>query len=295
MPVLHHCRPALLLTALLLALLLPPRLDAAPVAAAPAPMLASSWPQPAPAVQDYLFSEKLDGVRARWDGQRLVTRSGNRIAVPASFTAGWPAQAMDGELWIGPDQFDAISALVRRRDAADPRWQQARFHAFDLPGHGGGFSQRHTALQALVHAQARPSLTVVPQRRLTDHASLQQWLARILAAGGEGLMAQHQHARYQPGRSALLFKIKPWHDAEATVLAHLPGRGKYAGQVGALQVRDGQGRVFAVGSGLDDAQRRQPPPLGSQITYRYTERTASGQPRFPRFVRIRADEPHRAH
>ena len=44
----------------------------------------------------YLVSEKLDGVRARWDGQRLLTRSGHAIDVPRWFTAGWPRQPMDG-------------------------------------------------------------------------------------------------------------------------------------------------------------------------------------------------------
>ena len=77
-------------------------------------MLASPWPQPAPDLRQLLFSEKLDGVRARWDGHRLSTRNGNPIAVPDSFTAGWPQQAMDGELWLGRGRFQAISALVRR-------------------------------------------------------------------------------------------------------------------------------------------------------------------------------------
>lgn len=253
-------------------------------------MLASPWPQPAPDLRQLLFSEKLDGVRARWDGHRLSTRNGNPIAVPDSFTAGWPQQAMDGELWLGRGRFQAISALVRRRNPADPGWQQVRFHAFDLPGHGGDFAQRHAALQALL-ATPPTHLALVRQQPLADHTALQHWLQQVLAQGGEGLIAHHRHARYVAGRSSLLFKIKPWHDAEATLVALLPGRGRHAGVTGALQLRDAQGRVFAVGSGLSDAQRRSPPPLGSRITYRYTERTTNGLPRFPRFVRVREDEP----
>ena len=254
-------------------------------------MLASPWPQPAPDLRQLLFSEKLDGVRARWDGHRLSTRNGNPIAVPDSFTAGWPAQPLDGELWIGRGQFELISTLVRSRNPGDPRWQQVRLQVFDLPAHSGDYAQRHTALQQLFAQRQWPHLALIEQRTLADPHALQQWLAQVLAQGGEGLIAHHRHARYVPGRSALLFKIKPWHDAEAEVIAHLPGRGRHAGHTGALQVRDDQGRVFAVGSGLSDAQRRAPPAIGSRITYRYTERTAKGLPRFPRFVRVRDDEP----
>lgn len=259
--------------------------------AAPAPMLASHWPQPAPALDDFLFSEKLDGVRARWDGQRLSTRNGNPITLPPGFTTGWPLQPMDGELWLGRGQFQQVSSLVRQYRRDDPRWQQVRFHVFDLPANDGRFEQRHQALQALLASGNWPHLRLVEQRRLANPQALKSWLDEVLAASGEGLIAHHRHARYQPGRSALLYKIKPWRDAEATVIAHLPGRGKYAGQTGALQVRDDQGRVFALGSGLSDAQRRAPPPIGSRISYRYTERTGNGLPRFPRFLRLRADEP----
>ena len=273
------------------ALLWPPLLAATGMSVAlPAPMLASPWPQPAPDPGAYLFSEKLDGVRARWDGQRLSTRNGNPIAVPPGFTAGWPVQPLDGELWIGRGQFELTSTLVRARNPADPRWRQVHLHVFDLPAHAGDFAQRHAALQTLL-ARPAPHLRLVQQHRLADHAALQRWLQQVLTDGGEGLIAHHRHARYVPGRSALLYKIKPWHDAEANVIAHLPGRGRHAGHIGALQVRDAQGRVFAVGSGLSDAQRRGPPAIGSRITYRYTERTSRGLPRFPRFVRVRDDEP----
>lgn len=260
---------------------------------APAAMLASPWPQPAPALDGFLFSEKLDGVRARWDGRQLTTRGGNRVAVPPGFTAGWPAQVMDGELWLGRGQFDALSALVRRHDPHDPRWQQVALWVFDLPADEGRFEQRYQHLQRLVANSRSRHLRLVQQQPLTDPRSLQAWLEAVVAGGGEGLIAHHRHARYVSGRSALLFKIKPWHDAEARVIAHTPGRGRYSGMLGALRVRDDQGRVFAIGSGLSDAQRRTPPAIGSRVTYRYTERTGNGLPRFPRFVRIRDDEPGR--
>lgn len=275
---------------LLLCLLL--MLPIAAGARPPALMLASPWPDPAPAsISDLLVSEKLDGVRARWDGARLWSRGGQPIALPPGFTTGWPRQPLDGELWLGRGRFEDTSALVRARRLDDPRWQQLQFWVFDLPADDGRFEDRQARLGTLITPQQAPTLQLLPQQLHADHAALQAHLARVLAAGGEGLIAHHRHARYQPGRSRLLFKLKPWHDAEATVLAHQPGRGKYHGQLGALLVRGDDGTRFAIGSGLSDAQRRAPPPPGSRITYRYTERTGNGLPRFPRLLRIRNDEP----
>ena len=64
----------------------------------------------------YLVSEKLDGVRAVWDGRQLRFRSGRLIHAPAWFTAGFPKHALDGELWIARQSFELVSAAVRRQE-----------------------------------------------------------------------------------------------------------------------------------------------------------------------------------
>ena len=88
----------------------------------------------------------------------------------------------------------------------------------------------------------------------------------------------------------MLLKLKLWHDAEAVVIGHLPGKGRNAGLLGALRVRAADGREFALGTGFSDAQRREPPAVGATVTYRYRELTAKGQPRFARFWRVRPTE-----
>jgi DNA ligase-1 len=45
------------------------------------------------------MSEKLDGVRAYWDGNALTSRLGNPFQVPEWFLAGLPSTPLDGELW----------------------------------------------------------------------------------------------------------------------------------------------------------------------------------------------------
>lgn len=249
------------------------------------PLLARSAPlglDPGP----YLVSEKLDGVRALWDGQVLRFRSGRTVAAPAWFLAQLPQVALDGELWMGRRQFDALSAAVRRQEPVDAEWRRVRFAVFELPGGEGSFEQRVQALQR----HQGGVIEVVAQRRLASPAALRQHLREVVAAGGEGLMLHRADAPVASGRSDLLLKLKPQEDAEAVVVGHVPGRGRLAGQLGALALQTPTGLRFKLGSGFTDAQRRNPPPIGATVTYRYRELTPSGKPRFASFLRV-YDEP----
>lgn len=278
-------------TALLALLLLPAAPCATALAgetASPPLMLATPFRADVP-VTAYLVSEKLDGVRARWDGQRLWTRSGGAIEAPAWFTAGWPAQALDGELWIGRGRFQDVSDLVRALRPDEAAWRQVRFMAFDLPGDSASFARRAERLHALIADAGLPWLHAIRQSRVASRVELDARLQSVVAAGGEGLMLHRAGARYRDGRSDDLHKLKPWDDAEARVVGYRPGRGKYAGMVGALVVEDASGRRFALGSGLSDADRAQPPEPGTVVTYRYNGRTANGTPRFARYLRVRED------
>jgi DNA ligase-1 len=256
--------------------------------AAPAPMLASRVAGDIE-VASFLVSEKLDGVRARWDGRALWTRSGNRIDAPPAFTRGWPAQPMDGELWLGRGRFQDISDLVRALQRDDRAWRAVRFMAFDLPGDGSHFARRTLRLQAVVAAADSIHLEHIPQRHFTNRALLDAQLDAVMAGGGEGLMLHHALAHYCAGRSDTLLKHKRRRDAEARVVGYRPGKGKYEGMVGALLVEDAHGRRFALGSGLRDADRAAPPAIGSTVTFRYDGLTEQGNPRFARYLRVRRD------
>ena len=262
-------------------------------------LLANAW-RSGLDVRDYLVSEKFDGVRAVWDGSTLRFRSGRIVPAPGWFTDGLPPQPLDGELWLARGRFDELSAIVRSSEA-DERWHHVRYLVFDSPWASGTFEQRIAQLAGVLDDQVSPErkgapgagwVQLVHQFAVVDDAALQRELARVLACGGEGLMLHRRDAPYQAGRSDDLLKLKPFADAEATVVGYLPGKGRNAGLIGALVVETSaaEGRKrFRVGAGLSDALRHHPPPVGTRITYRYTALTPAGLPRFPRYWRVRDD------
>lgn len=263
-------------------------LAASPQPSAPGLQLATTYERDVD-VSEYLVSEKLDGVRGRWTGEALMTRGGHAIHAPAWFTAGWPNVPMDGELWIARGRFEDVSGIVRSVDAGDAAWREVRFMVFDLPGLDEPFALRARRIRKLLDDADIAWLQPIEQVRVADRAALDAMLRAVVANGGEGLMLHHEDARYRVGRSPALLKYKPYDDAEARVIAHIPGKGMFAGTTGSLLVERPDGVRFRVGSGLDEADRRNPPPIGSWITYRYNGLTANGLPRFPRFLRLRRE------
>jgi len=240
-------------------------------------------------VRQFLVSEKFDGVRAVWDGKILHTRTGRVIAAPAWFTQGFPATPLDGELWLARGKFDALSGAVRKNVPIDEEWRGISYLVFELPNASGTFQVRAQRIVEIVKQANIPHLKAVTQFRVKDEATLNARLKQVVALGGEGLMLHQADAQYVTGRSDALLKLKLQNDAEATVVAHTPGRGKYTGKLGALVVETPEGIRFKLGTGLSDAQRENPPKIGSLVTYTYRDKTASGKPRFASFLRVRQE------
>jgi len=238
-------------------------------------------------IQQYWVSEKLDGVRGRWTGSKLITRQGNIIITPQSFTKNWPEVALDGEAWISSNSFAQESGIVRRKTAKESDWQDIKFMIFDLPNHHGTFSQRIIKIKALVVNAKTPTLQLIKQSKVSNSIALTELLDTVDATKGEGLMLHHQDALYTIGRSKQLLKLKKHHDSEAKVISHIEGKGKYKGKMGALLVTTTDGITFKIGSGFSDQQRMTPPPIGCIITFKYFGKTQNGVPRFASFMRIR--------
>jgi len=251
----------------------------------PALMLAKKYHAGLP-IAEYWVSEKLDGVRARWDGERLISRGGTVFAAPKWFTVGFPVQILDGELWWQRGAYEKTVSIVNRQQPHEG-WRKIRFMLFDAPAELTSFSGRLEKIKQLVQQTGSDYLQMIPQTRFATAVALQQRLQEVVQQGGEGLMLHHQDAFYRQGRSTKLLKLKVFSDAEAVVIGYRAGKGKYQGKVGSLHLRRSDGVTFYASSGLSDAQRDQPPPLGSVVTYRYQGLTRYGKPRFPVFLRQR--------
>ena len=190
------------------------------------------------------MSEKLDGVRAYWDGQQFLSRRNNILHAPEWFTAGLPRHALDGELWIGRKQFDRVSGIVRRQDKPEI-WNEVKYLVFDAPEAEGPFEER---LRFLADGVGRWQTRFAS---LHDHAlcrgldHLASELDRVTQLGGEGLMLREPGSRYERTRSTTLLKVKKFLDAEAVVIGHEAGAGRHKGRVGRSWPDSATARSFA--------------------------------------------------
>jgi len=252
--------------------------DGAPV------LLANSW-DGSHDPTDWWLSEKLDGVRAYWDGKQILSRLGNVYHAPDYFLKDLPPHPLDGELFLDRKSFQKTIAIVRRQDKPDT-WKSIRYLVFDAPSHGGKFEDRLASLATL---QTHPYASIHPHTRCRGIDHLKAELARVEALGAEGLMLRQPGSLYVVGRSSTLLKVKSFKDDEAVIIAHLPGTGRHKGRLGALQVRLANGTEFAIGTGFSDKERNTPPPIGATVTFRYQELSDTGVPRFPSFANVRED------
>ncbi len=237
-------------------------------------------------VRGWWMSEKLDGVRAYWDGKQLLSRNGHVFHAPDYFLVNLPDFPIEGELWAGRRRFQKTVSVVKKQAPHDG-WKQIKFALFDAPTIDGGFEQRIAVMQQWFAAHPSSFAFVIEQRRVANHASLEQELARIEKLGGEGLMLRRPGSLYVGKRNNNVLKVKSFSDMEAVVVGHTEGKGKYQGMLGALVVEFPDGLRFKVGSGFSDQQRRKPPRIGQTITFKYQDFLESGKPRFPVFLRVR--------
>lgn len=250
----------------------------------PPVLLAHSW-DTAQDLTGWWMSEKFDGVRCWWEGDRFISRLGNEYHAPKWFTENLPKIVLDGELWMGRKLFHLTVGAVKKLNPVDAEWQKIKFMVFDAPAHPAGFEDRVAHLNTV--------LAGVPHTRVVDHIPckgidhIKRSLAGMTAQGGEGLMLRQPGSMYEAGRSNTLLKVKEFFDAEGTVVGYEPGKGKHKGRVGAIMLMSDDGKAFKAGTGLSDREREKPPAIGSRVTYRYQELTPDLKPRFPVFISAR--------
>lgn len=237
-------------------------------------------------IQNYWQSEKLDGIRAIWDGSRLKTRNGKPIFAPDWFTRSLPKQHLEGELWAGRGNFHLVQKTVLDETPSPVAWQLIRYMLFDIPFSKKTYPERYLAMEKLVTRIDQPHVELIKHTPINSQQELLNNLDRVVAKQGEGIMLRNINHAYQGGRNSDLIKLKKHQDAEAIVVGYKLGKGKFSQVMGALLVQLPSGQQFYIGNGFSDEMRSNPPALGSKITYRFNGYTQNGVPKFARFVRM---------
>ena len=253
-------------------------------------------------VSGWLASEKLDGVRAYWDGENLLSRQGKKLNAPLSFTKNFPKFALDGELYAKELKFEEIQASVMDKLPDEKAWSRLKFHVFDVPEASGGLLTRLEILVKFLKNEPNQNLIIIKQIKMRDNAQFLKFAESIITKGGEGTVVREPNAPYERKRSKNALKFKKFKDAECEVIAVNKGSGKYANFAGSLTCKalggkddkekagePKEGTIFKIGSGLSDKNRQDPPKIGSIITYKFQNLTSNGKPRFPIFLRVRED------
>lgn len=240
-------------------------------------------------IDNYWKSEKLDGIRAIWDGQKLATRNGHPIHAPDWFTAPLPDYPLEGELWAGRGNFHLVQQTVLDNVPNEAAWKHIDFMLFDLPYSAGDYQKRYFGLVHLVYSLQESHIKYVEHTPIRSQKELITYLDSVDGQKGEGVMLRKISGRYQAGRSSDLLKLKRYQDREAIVVGYKVGKGKYEGMMGALLVQMESGLKFYIGTGFSDQVRQNPPELGSKITFRHNGYTSNGVPKFARYMRERIE------
>lgn len=234
-------------------------------------------------ITGWVMSEKLDGIRAYWDGKNLISRGGKIIHAPKWFTKAYPPFEIDGELWTKRGDFENIASIVRDK-IPSKAWSEVSHHIFEVPHAKGGLFKRLSK----VKPYEGKIIKIVPQIEVKNQAHLQIFLKEIERQDGEGVVVRDPNAPYIDKRTNKALKVKTFHDAECEVLGYTQGQGKFKGLVGALECKLDNNTTFKIGTGLSDEQRKNPPAIGTLVTFKYQSFTKYGKPRFPVFLRVRS-------
>lgn len=240
-------------------------------------------------ISGWLMSEKLDGVRAYWDGEKLISRNGNTFETPAWFIEKFPPFALDGELWSKQGDFEKILSIVSKKKPHED-WSYLKFHVFDAPEFDGGLLQRLNNIQTYQNTSKSDYLNIVEQIVCKDENHLNIFLKEVEAKGGEGVVIREGTGKYLAYRNQFSLKVKSFHDDECTITKVYSGKGRLKNQVGSFICELKNGKTFKIGSGISDEIRANGTlKKGVVVTFKYQNLTINEIPRFPVFLRIKKD------
>lgn len=236
-------------------------------------------------LENFLISEKLDGIRAFWDGQNLYSRNGKKLNPPQWFIKDFPPFSIDGELWNKRDNFSNIIKIINT-DENEFLWNDLVFYVFDVPNQTYGLLNRLKIIESYLQNKSNKYIKIIPQTEINSFEKLDSKLDFITNNNGEGLVLRHKNKPYINGRSKYDLKLKKFLSADCEIVGYTEGKGKFINKVGSIICKD-KTMEFKIGSGISDDFRENPLPIGSIIEYKYNGKTINDIPRFPVFLRLK--------
>lgn len=239
-------------------------------------------------ITGWLMSEKLDGIRAYWDGKKLMTRKGKQIHAPEWFVQNLPPFELDGELWSKQGELEWIQSVVMDKKPSED-WKKLTYNLFEVPNAKGDFKARLKKAADWFRNHPHKYVKIIPQILCDGKDHLEKFLKEVESKGGEGVVVKDPNQLYKTGRSSHVLKVKSIRDMEAEVIAVHPGKGKYKNMMGSLGVRLKNGIAFKIGTGFKKKDRINPPKVGDMVTFKYQGFTKKGKPRYASFMHVRKD------
>jgi DNA ligase-1 len=243
-------------------------------------------------------SEKYDGIRAIWTGEKLMSRTGKIITAPESFLSLLPSDtSFDGELFTERGSFSKTSSIVSKKIPLQHEWDNIIFHIFDIPHLRDTFENRVVIIEKTIENINSRQILSVKHIKIQSYEHLIQFHDKVISNQGEGIMLRKPYSLYEPKRSNSLLKVKMFKDDDAIVIGYEYGNGRLQNALGSLIVKwvNDTSVVFNVGTGLDDSIRfgdySNTLSIGSLISVKYFELDSkSGKPRFPVFLGKRFEQ-----
>ena len=231
-------------------------------------------------ITGWYMSEKLDGVRGFWDGEKLISRNGKIFKAPLFFTKDFPKTKLDGEIWSKREEFSHISSIVNTK-LTKSDWKELTYNVFEVPNAAGTLKER------LDRVKESQYIRVIEQIKVKNKKHLDLFLKSVEKKGGEGVVVRDGSLGYYTGRNNKALKVKSYIDEECEVVGYNRGRGKYENMLGSLDCKMDNNQTLKIGTGFNNQQRTNPPEIGAIITFKYYGLTSKGNPRFPVYLRIR--------
>jgi DNA ligase-1 len=227
-------------------------------------------------VSGWQIAQKYNGIRCYWNGFEMWSKKGRKYELPSFITDLLPKSPLDGEICLSSGSYTKCVAILNK-NPSHPAWKNIKFVVNDAPELDIPFSQRLQALRTKIVKSRWVRVNKYLNCRGNDN--LYEELANVRRQGGDGIIMKHPNSLYHAGKSRTSFlEVNSNFQGVARVLQIMRKKDK----INSVRVKTEQGQEFNIFRGLKTLFKN-PPKVGSNITYCYNSLLDNGKPRQPKY------------